>query len=152
MTRPKRNFNRLAPSTWSEICALWEIGDVTLPELAERYSVSTRTLQTHFAKHKVEKGSKAAALATSVKEEIYETKISPFNGPVRLGKKRTSRDSPDDSQTGVSIRVLRPCCKTDARCGPLPAQRAARMVAEAGDLAIFPGIGTHSSHLSLLNA
>src|ERR1019366_1044977 len=26
-----------------------------------------------------------------------------------------NRDSPDDSQTGVSIRVLRPCCKTDAR-------------------------------------
>src|ERR1035441_1909733 len=74
MTRPKRKYNRLAPSTWAEICALWEIGDVTLPELAERYSVSTRTLQTHFAKHKVEKGSKAAALATSVKEESSLTR------------------------------------------------------------------------------
>src|SRR5450830_74984 len=73
MTRPKRKYNRLLPSTWAEICALWEIGDVTLPELAERYSVHTRTLQAHFAKHKVEKGSKAAALAISVKEEIYAT-------------------------------------------------------------------------------
>lgn len=72
MTSPKRQYNRLATSTWAEICALWEIGDVTLVELAERYSVSTRTLQTHFAKHKVEKGSKAAALATSVKKEIYD--------------------------------------------------------------------------------
>jgi hypothetical protein len=27
-----------------------------------------------------------------------------------------NRDSPDDSQTGVSIRVLRHCRKTDARC------------------------------------
>src|ERR1019366_642657 len=26
------------------------------------------------------------------------------------------RDSPDDSQTGVSIRVSRPCRKTDAMC------------------------------------
>jgi hypothetical protein len=54
-----------------KVGALWEIGDVTLPDLAERYSVHTRTLQAYFAKHKVEKGSKAAALATSVKEEIY---------------------------------------------------------------------------------
>src|SRR5450756_1979636 len=28
----------------------------------------------------------------------------------------SNRDSPDDSQTGVSIRVLRRCRKTDARC------------------------------------
>src|SRR5664280_2400939 len=73
MTRPKRKYNRLAPSDWAEICALWEIGDVTLPDLAERYSVNTRTLQAHFAKHKIEKGSKAAALAISVKEEIYSS-------------------------------------------------------------------------------
>ena len=73
MTRPKRKYNRLLPSTWAEICALWEIGDITLSDLAERYSVHTRTLQTYFAKHKVEKGSKAAALAISVKEEIYAT-------------------------------------------------------------------------------
>ena len=73
MTRPKRKYNRLAPSAWAEICALWEIGDVTLPDLAERYSVHTRTLQAHFTKHKVEKGSKAAALAISVKEEIYSS-------------------------------------------------------------------------------
>src|ERR1035437_191781 len=73
MTRPKRKYIRLVPSAWAEICAFWEIGDVTLPDLAERYSVNTRTLQAHFAKHKVEKGSKAAALATSVKEEVYSS-------------------------------------------------------------------------------
>src|ERR1017187_1142339 len=73
MTSPKRKYNRLAPSDWAEICALWEIGDITLPDLAERYSVHTRTLQAHFTKHKVEKGSKAAALAISVKKEIYSS-------------------------------------------------------------------------------
>jgi hypothetical protein len=41
--------------------------------LAERYSVHTRTLQAYFAKHKVAKGSRAAALAASVKEEVYST-------------------------------------------------------------------------------
>ena len=43
---------------------------------------------------------------------------------------RINRDSPDDSQTGVSIRVLRPCRKTDARCRRLPAPRLARTVVE----------------------
>ena len=71
MTHPKRKYVRLSPSVWAEICALWEVGDVTLPDLAECYSVHTRTLQAYFAKHKIIKGSKAAALATSVKEEIY---------------------------------------------------------------------------------
>lgn len=71
MTHPKRKYVRLSPSAWAEICALWEIGDVTLPDLAEQYSVHTRTLQAYFAKHKIIKGSKAAALAISVKEEIY---------------------------------------------------------------------------------
>jgi hypothetical protein len=75
MTRPKRKYVRLSPSTWAEICALWEIGDVTLPDLAERYSVHTRTLQAYFGKHKIIKGSKAAALATSVKEEIYSNSL-----------------------------------------------------------------------------
>jgi hypothetical protein len=39
--------------------------------LAEKYSIHTRTLQAYFAKHKIIKGSKAAALAISVKEKIY---------------------------------------------------------------------------------
>jgi len=44
MTRKKRRYVRLSPSTWTEICGLWEVGDVTLLELAERYSVNARTL------------------------------------------------------------------------------------------------------------
>jgi hypothetical protein len=27
-----------------------------------------------------------------------------------------NRDSPDESQTGINVRVFRPSCKTDARC------------------------------------
>src|ERR1039458_6694373 len=53
---------------------------------------------------------------------------NPLNGhgerpPAAPVEKRYNRDSPDDSQTGVSIRVLRPCRKTDARCRRLPAPR-----------------------------
>jgi hypothetical protein len=45
----KRKYQRLAPSIWAKICAEWETGDVTLPELSDRFGVNTRTLQTHFA-------------------------------------------------------------------------------------------------------
>jgi hypothetical protein len=104
MTRPKRNYNRLVPSTWAEICALWEIGDVTLPELAERYSVSTRTLQTHFAKYKVEKGSKAAALATSVKEEIYDTSLGDKG--LTIQRARETREKAYKNACAVEEQIM----------------------------------------------
>ena len=104
MTRPKRNYNRLVPSTWAEICALWEIGDVTLPEMAERYSVSTRTLQTHFAKHKVEKGSKAAALATSVKEEIYDTGLGDKD--LTIQRARETREKAYKNACAVEEQIM----------------------------------------------
>jgi hypothetical protein len=74
--KPKRKYQRLTPSTWAEICAEWEIGDVTLDELSGRFSVNTRTLQAHFSKHAVVKGSKAAQLASSVKEELFKLELN----------------------------------------------------------------------------
>ncbi len=71
----KRKYQRLTPSTWAEICAAWEIGDVTLDELSDRFGVNTRTLQAHFSKHAVVKGSKAAELASSVKEELFKQEL-----------------------------------------------------------------------------
>jgi hypothetical protein len=72
----KRKYQRLPPSTWAEICAEWEIGDVTLDELSDRFGVNTRTLQAHFSKHAVVKGSKAAQLASSVKEELFKLELN----------------------------------------------------------------------------
>jgi hypothetical protein len=63
-----------------------------------------------------------------------------------------NRDSPDDSQTGVSIRAF-PALPQDRREVPtVTGTSASPNGGRGGDLAIFPGIGTHSSHLSLLNA
>jgi hypothetical protein len=72
----KRKYQRLAPSVWAQICGEWEIGDVTLPELSDRFGVNTRTLQAHFSKNKVVKGSKAAQLASSVKEELFKAELA----------------------------------------------------------------------------
>lgn len=67
----KRKYVRLDPSTWSEIEALWEGGDVTLEELETRYGVSRRALQSRFAKGGVIKGAKAAQIAAVVKENVF---------------------------------------------------------------------------------
>jgi hypothetical protein len=71
----KRKYQRLTPSTWAKISGEWEIGDVTLAELSDRFGVNTRTLQAHFAKHEVVKGAKAAQLASSVKEELFKLEL-----------------------------------------------------------------------------
>ncbi|MCX7314260.1 MAG: hypothetical protein NTV56_21750, partial [Alphaproteobacteria bacterium] len=51
-------------------------------------------------------------------------------------KNRFRRDSPDDSRTGVSIGVLRPCHKTDARCRRITGCSASPNGGRGADLAI----------------
>jgi AcrR family transcriptional regulator len=73
--KTKRKYQRLTPSTWAKICAEWEVGDVTLAELSDRFGVNKRTLQAHFSKHEVVKGSRAAQLASAVKQELFELEL-----------------------------------------------------------------------------
>jgi AcrR family transcriptional regulator len=82
----KRKYQRLPPSIWAEICAEWEIGDVTLDELASRFGVNTRTLQAHFSKNTVTKGSKAAMVASAVKEELFERELEGKDDLVKRAK------------------------------------------------------------------
>jgi len=104
MTRTKRKYNRLTPSNWAEICALWEIGDVTLPDLADRYSVNTRTLQAHFAKHKVEKGSKAAAVAISVKKKIFASGLGDKD--LTIQRARETREAAYKNASAVEGLIM----------------------------------------------
>jgi hypothetical protein len=75
MMKTKRKYQRLAPSVWAKICAEWEVGDTTLDELSGRFGVNTRTLQAHFLKNNVVKGSKSAQLASAVKEELFKLNL-----------------------------------------------------------------------------
>jgi|tagenome__1003787_1003787.scaffolds.fasta_scaffold20745450_2 hypothetical protein len=70
-TATKRKYVRVDPSTWSEIEALWEAGDVTLQDLEGRFGVSRRALQAHFSKRDLTKGSKAAQIVAAVKEKVF---------------------------------------------------------------------------------
>ena len=83
---PTRRYKRLPPSTWAEIRALWETGETTLAELAERYGVRTRTLQAHFNRYGTRKAAKAKELAASVRAEIFASLEIDKENRVRLGK------------------------------------------------------------------
>lgn len=71
MENGRRKYVRLSEEAWAEIDALWELGEATLPELADRYGVSTRTLQAHFEKNRIVKGSKGREIALGIKAEIF---------------------------------------------------------------------------------
>jgi hypothetical protein len=75
MTREKRKYTRLSPSTWAELRAYWESGDHGLAELSDRYGVSQRAIQSHLKKLGSVKGSKAAEMAAVVKKEIFKGEL-----------------------------------------------------------------------------
>jgi hypothetical protein len=82
----KRKYTRLTSTTWAEIEALWQVGEVTLAELSERYGVSPRALQAHFHKHGITKGEKSAALAAAVKEEVLKDELDDTDLTVKRAK------------------------------------------------------------------
>jgi hypothetical protein len=82
----KRKYTRLDPATWAEIEALWQVGEVTLAELSDRYGVSQRALQAHFHKQGITKGEKSAAIATAVKEEIFKEELDDTDLTVKRAK------------------------------------------------------------------
>jgi hypothetical protein len=89
--KPKRKYVRLSATQWAIIRAEWEIGELTLAELSGRHGVSERALQAHFAKHKVIKGAKAAALVAAVRQQIFEDDLQ---APEVLAKRaRETRES-----------------------------------------------------------
>lgn len=82
---------RLTPSKWAEARALWETGDTSLAELQELFSLSPRAFQSHFAKHGVVKGAKAAAMAKKIECEVFATAFPDHDGWV--DRARDTRDS-----------------------------------------------------------
>src|SRR6516165_2671424 len=55
-----------------------------------------------------------------------------------------NRDSPDESQTGINVRVFPALLQDRREVLPLPTPRVTRTLGRGSDLAIFPGIWTHS--------
>ncbi|KMO43603.1 hypothetical protein VQ03_07635 [Methylobacterium tarhaniae] len=82
----KRRYVVLRADQWREVEALWEAGDATLPELSQRFGVTERTLQAHFAKHGTVKGSAAKALAVKVTARVQAEQAADVEDLVERAK------------------------------------------------------------------
>lgn len=91
MAAGKRKYVRLSPAQWAEVDAIWELGDATLSELAERFGVSTRALQAHFEKNGIVKGSKGREWAAEIKAEIFTRSLDSKGDIVRLANETHRR-------------------------------------------------------------
>lgn len=87
----KRKYLRLDNRTWAEIEGLWEGGDCSLQDLEDRFGVSRRTLQSHFAKRGSRKGSKASELAATVKAEVLSEILADPEDLVKRAKTARER-------------------------------------------------------------
>jgi hypothetical protein len=87
-----RAYNRLSPAVWAEIRALWETGEPTLDELAFRYSITTRALQSHFHKNDTNKGAKAMIIAAEVKEAVFAETFDDREAKIAKGRETRATD------------------------------------------------------------
>src|SRR5262249_49970987 len=62
------------------------------------------------------------------------------------------RDSPDESQTGINVRVSSALLQDRREVLTATSTQVTRTLGRGSDLAIFPGIWTHSFCRLLLNA
>ena len=60
----------ITPQEWAKVEALYETGEYTQQELADKFEMNRITLNQHMKKHNVVKGSKAEAHKKAVKDKI----------------------------------------------------------------------------------
>lgn len=76
MTTPAaKTSTRMMPRQWAEAEALWEAGEVTLDDLATKFSKDRSSFVRYFKKHGIVKGSKAAERKEEVKEAVATASI-----------------------------------------------------------------------------
>lgn len=72
MTDPEEKSRRLTPVQWQEAATLYELGDTTMSEIADRYGVSVGAVSQMFRKMGVERGSRAHEVKAKVAEKAVE--------------------------------------------------------------------------------
>src|SRR5215208_6720735 len=88
---PKRRYTRLTPATWSVIRAHWELGEVTLPELADLYGVAERTLQSADDRERRSDAAARLQRAHGAKERRHHQRRGAPLLPREAGKRRGNR-------------------------------------------------------------
>jgi AcrR family transcriptional regulator len=57
---------RLTAAQWTEICTLWELGEVKIDELAKRFDVSRQSIMRHFKKNGIVRNSRKSDVRTAI--------------------------------------------------------------------------------------
>jgi len=65
----------MTPRQWAEAEALWESGEITLPQLMKRFGKTSKTFTDHFEKRGIKKGAGAKEHAEKVKEEVTKASV-----------------------------------------------------------------------------
>lgn len=73
-TYPKtiRGSKHMTPAQWAEAEALWEAGQVTLGDLAKKFSKAEETFSRYFKRKGLKKGAKKEEHAEKVKEKVAD--------------------------------------------------------------------------------
>jgi hypothetical protein len=66
----RRKKPNLKPSQWAEAEALWESGEVTLKDLAERFGRDTTVISRHMTLNNVQHGARAEEYSRLIREKI----------------------------------------------------------------------------------
>lgn len=80
MTEPtekteEKDTRKLTEAEWVEIVELWELGEVKLEDLSERFGISAPAISKGLKKRGAVKGSKAAAKAAAVAAAVVASEI-----------------------------------------------------------------------------
>lgn len=82
---------RLSQKQWAEAESLWELGQVTLAELSEKYGKHQSLFWKHFSKRGIKKGSKAEVM----KDRIHEAAVNAATEDMKLLQARI-RETKDE--------------------------------------------------------
>lgn len=75
-TPKKRKTVRLTESQWSEAAALWELGEVTLADLSERYGCTINSISRKLKKIGAKRGSKAQEHRREVIKTVQKSALT----------------------------------------------------------------------------
>lgn len=73
---PKKRNKRLSERDWAQATALWESGEVTLPELAKKYDRHEQSFVQYFRRRGIKKGSKREKIMAKVEKKVEEQTLN----------------------------------------------------------------------------
>ncbi|WP_151708816.1 winged helix-turn-helix domain-containing protein [Acinetobacter brisouii] len=78
------------PKQWAEAEALWELGETTREEIANKLGVSQTAVSMHMKKHNIERGSRADEHRKKIAEDVTEAATS--DATIHAARIRETKD------------------------------------------------------------